>query len=60
MMDIRSLLTIAGIVLLVALRIVTILPSMAAKGERFPKRFRLWALGEPRNGKVPKSENIIM
>jgi hypothetical protein len=49
-----------GIVLLVVLRLVTLLPSMAVKGERFPKKWRLWALGESRDGKAPKSENVIM
>ncbi|HEX4134451.1 MAG TPA: hypothetical protein VHY84_07580 [Bryobacteraceae bacterium] len=49
-----------GIVLLVVLRLVTLLPAMAAKGERFPRKWRLWALGESRDGKAPKSENVIM
>ena len=59
-MKLQSVLITVGIVFLVVLRLITLLPSMAAKGERFPKKWRLWALGEPRNGKVPRSENVVM
>ncbi|HEX4277692.1 MAG TPA: hypothetical protein VHZ74_20190 [Bryobacteraceae bacterium] len=55
-----SVLVVVGIAFLVALRLITILPGMAAKGEWFPRTWRLWALGEHRNGKTPKSKNVIM
>jgi hypothetical protein len=59
-MTVQSVLITSAIVVLVVLRLITLLPSMAAKGERFPKKWRRWALGEPRDGKLPKSDNVIM
>jgi hypothetical protein len=59
-MSVHSVLIIGGIVFLVTLRLIMLLPAMAAKNEWFPRIWRLWALGEPRHGKVPKSENVIM
>ena len=59
-MHLQSVLIPVGIVLVVVMRLITVLLPLAAKGERFPKKLRLWALGEPRDGRLPKSENLVM
>jgi hypothetical protein len=59
-MQVQSALMPVGIALVVMLRLIMLLPPMAANGEHFPRKWRLWALGEPRYGRVPKSEDFVM
>jgi hypothetical protein len=49
-------LLIAGMLLIAGLRVFT---SLAAKGG-FAKKWQLWMLGEPRQGKASKAEDIVM
>ncbi len=52
-----KVLTIAGIALLIALRAI---PPLIAKSGIMPKRWQLWVMGDPRNGKPPHPDDIVM
>jgi hypothetical protein len=52
-------LTIAGIGLIVALRLLMIVAPLAAKGG-MGKRWQLWMLGIPRGSKPPHGNDIVM
>jgi len=52
-------LTIAGITLILAIRLFYILPPFIAKSGIVPKRWQLWMLGD-RSGKSPHRDDIVM
>ena len=58
-MTLYLFLTIAGVGLIVALRLLMIVAPLAAKGG-MGKRWQLWMLGMPRDSKPPHGNDIVM
>jgi hypothetical protein len=55
-----ELLIIAGIVLLVAFRLLLMLsPRISVRAGILPKRWQLWLLGQPSTGKPPNPDTIL-
>jgi hypothetical protein len=52
-------LTVAGITVLIALRLFFVIPPFVAKSGIMPKRWQLWMLGD-RHGKSPHRDDIVM